>query len=102
MNRNLLVLLGVGALAYYVWYMNKKKNDGVKVEDINNDVVEEVIQQPAMIEKSKYTNAFRKQFNIKVPPIQASKDVKDMALKMQDLRYNKQMNKQRKKTPLYI
>jgi hypothetical protein len=104
MNKNLLVILGVGALAYYVWYTNKKKNIGVNVEDIKSidNEVDEVVEQANKVEKSKYTNAFKKQFNIKIPAVQASESVKKMALKMQDLRYKRQVDRQLQKPPVFI
>ena len=104
MNKNLLVLLGVGALAYYVWYTNNKKNVGVKVEDIEGDdkVINEVIEQANRVEKSKYTNAFKKQFNIKIPAVQASKEVKKKAFEMQDKRYASQVKRQLEKPEVFL
>jgi predicted negative regulator of RcsB-dependent stress response len=102
MNKNLLVLLGVGALAYYIWYMNKKKNEAIVVEDINDDVIDEVVKQATTKEKSKYTNAFKKQFNIKIPAVQASKEVKKKAFEMQDKRYARQMVRQLEKPEVFL
>ena len=102
MNKNLLVILGVGALAYYIWYMNNKKNEDIVVEDINDDVVNEVVKQATIKEKSKYTNAFKKQFNIKLPAVQASKEVKKKAFEMQDKRYARQMVRQLEKPEVFL
>ena len=102
MNKNLLVILGVGALAYYIWYMNNKKNEDIVVEDINDEVVNEVVKQATIKEKSKYTNAFKKQFNIKLPAVQASKEVKKKAFEMQDKRYARQMVRQLEKPEVFL
>jgi hypothetical protein len=104
MNKKLLVLLGIGALAYYVWYKNKKDNTGINVEDIENDpkVIEAVVAKATNAEKNKYTNAFKKQFNIKLPAVQASKAVKREAFKMQDKRYAKQIMNQLEKPEVYL
>lgn len=104
MNKNLLILLGLGAVAYYIWYKNQKEKMGIKVEDIKNDpkIVEAIVNKSTNIEKSKYTNAFRKQFNIKLPANQASKEVKKEAFKMQDNRYAKQVIKQLEKPEVYL
>jgi predicted negative regulator of RcsB-dependent stress response len=102
MNKNLLVILGVGGLAYYIWYMNKKTNEDIVVEDINDDVVDEVVKQATIKEKSKYTNAFKKQFNIKLPAVQASKEVKKKAFEMQDKRYARQMVRQLEKPEVFL
>jgi preprotein translocase subunit SecA len=104
MNKKLLILLGVGALAYYVWYNNKKKKMGIVVEDIQNnpEFVEKVVAKANEVEKSKYTNAFLKRFNIKIPANQASKAVKEAAFKMQDRRYGKQIESQLEKPEVYL
>lgn len=110
MNKNLLILLGLGAVAYYVWYKNKKDKTGIKVEDIKkidnitNDpkIVEEVVTKATDVEKGKFTNAFKKQFNIKLPANQASKAVKREAIKMQDRRYLKQRINQLEKPEVFI
>ena len=104
MNKNLLILLGLGAVAYYIWYKNQNDKKGILVEDIENDpkVVEAVVAKATNAEKNKYTNAFRKQFNIKLPAVQASKEVKREAFKMQDRRYAKQIMNQLEKPEVYI
>jgi hypothetical protein len=122
MNRKLLIVLGVGALAYYFWYMNKKsksvniedvKSGGVKkssvkklippnvmdVEEVDGEVI---IREVENREKNKYTNAFKRKFNIKIPAVQASKEVKKAAIKMQDRRYKRQLEAQLEKPELYI
>ena len=104
MNKNLLILLGLGAVAYYIWYKNQNDKKGILVEDIENNpkVVEAVVAKATNAEKNKYTNAFRKQFNIKLPAVQASKEVKREAFKMQDKRYAKQIMNQLEKPEVYI
>jgi broad specificity polyphosphatase/5'/3'-nucleotidase SurE len=104
MNRNLLILLGVGALAYYIWYNNKKNKTGIVVEDLKNnpEFVEKVVTRANDVEKSKYTNAFKKKFNIKIPANQASKAVKEAAFRMQERRYAKQVDAQLEKPEVYI
>jgi hypothetical protein len=104
MNKNLLIVLGLGALAYYVWYMNKQKNTGIKLEDIenNDELVNEIVKRATERERSKYTNAFRQQYNIKLPAIQASKEVKKAAFDMQDERYAKQVDRQLEKPEVYL
>lgn len=107
MKKNVLVLLGLGAVAYYLWYMNKKKmdaNKGIQLEDIENkpEVVDEIVKQATIAQKSKYTNAFRKQFNIKLPAVQASKEVKKAAIRMQDKRYARQLQRQLEKPEVDI
>jgi hypothetical protein len=104
MNKNILILLGLGAIAYYVWYKNKQKKDSIENIDItkNPSVVNEIVQEATNQQKSKFTNAFLKQYNIKMPPIQASKVVKDAALKMQDERYSNQIKRQLSQPKVYL
>lgn len=104
MNKKLLILLGVGALAYYIWYNNKKSKMGIVVEDLqkNPEFVEKVVERANEVEKSKYTNAFKKKFNIKIPANKASKAVKEAAFRMQDKRYAKQVEAQLEKPEVYI
>lgn len=107
MKKNLLVLIGLGAVAYYLWYMNKKKNianKGIQLESIKNvnkeipvEIADEIVKQATDAQKAKYTNAFRKQFNIKLPAVQASKEVKKAAFRMQDKRYARQLQRQLEK-----
>jgi hypothetical protein len=104
MNKNIWLLLGLGGVAYYIWYMNNKKKDSIDNIDItkNQEVVDEVVQQAKNEQKNKFTNAFLLQYNIKVPPIQASKMVKDAALKRQDKRYAKQIESQLSQPKVYL
>jgi hypothetical protein len=103
MSKNLIIgiLLGAGALALYYSIKNKKDdestNDEMSVDDKN-----EVVEQAKNEQKSKFTNAFLTQYNIKMPPIQASKVVKDNALKMQNKRYSKQIKSQLSQPKVYL
>lgn len=106
-NRNIWILLGIGALAYYVWYKNKQKQDSIDSIDSmdiekNPIIVNEIISEANNQQKKKFTNAFLKQYNIKMPPIQASKAVKDAAFKMQDERYSKQIREQLSQPKVYL
>ena len=104
MNKNLLILLGLGAVAYYLWYNKNKAKTGIQLEDIQNNptLVDKIVKKATNVEKSKYTNAFKKQFNIKLPANQASKAVKEEAYKMQDERYLKQIVNQLEQPEVYI
>ena len=104
MNKNIWLLLGLGGVAYYIWYMNNKKKYSIDKIDVTKDQekVNEIVKQANSQTKNKFTNAFLTQYNIKLPPIQASKLVKDAAFKMQDERYSNQIKRQLSQPKVYF
>ena len=104
MNKSIWLLLGIGGVAYYIWFMNNKKKDSIDNIDIMKDeeIVNEILKQANNQQKSKFTNAFLKQYNIKMPPIQASKEVKKQAMRMEDERYSNQIKRQLSQPKVYL
>jgi hypothetical protein len=96
MDKKLLLALGVIGVLGYSYYahlqkMKKKPLDKTKI-----------IEEATSIEKTKYTNAFLTQYDIIMPPIQASKIVKAEAFGIQDNRIAKQNERMAAKKPMYI
>lgn len=94
------VLVGVliGGLAAHLWHYKdwmKKASDKV----MTDAEVKETIADATNVESSKYTNAFLKDFEVVLPPIQASKAVKEKAFESQKRR--SRVNPDKIQTPLY-
>ena len=95
-NKTLIPLLvGVGILGF-LWYKNKKRKEAMPKS------VEEAVMVATEKEKEKYTPAFLAQYDIVMPPNQASKAVKKAAFEMQDARTQKELIAIANKKPVYI
>lgn len=93
------VLVGVlsGVVAAYLynkWFVNKAPK-----KLMTDAEVKEVIADATNVESSKYTNAFLKDFEVVLPPVQASKAVKEKAMESQKRR--SRVNPDKIQTPLY-
>jgi hypothetical protein len=104
MNKNLLILIGLGAIAYYVYSKNKNKSQSkVIVPPSPSPIVEEVnsVTIPPKI-KEQFTSAFKKQYRIKLPAIQASEEMKEKGFRMQRERFEKEDRRQMNKKKVFI
>lgn len=92
------VLIGVliGGVAAHLYCRGFMKNPKRLMTDSE---VKEVIADATDVESSKYTNAFLKDFEIVLPPVQASKAVKEKAMELQKNRMR--INPDKIQTPLY-
>jgi hypothetical protein len=89
------ILLGVGVLGY-VWYRQKQKE-----KNAQNDpslIVAEATQE----EKKNFSPAFLAQYDIVMPPNQASKAVKAAAAERQAKRTERELKRMAKKKPVRI
>jgi hypothetical protein len=94
------VLVGVliGGLAAHLWhYKDWAKKSSNKL--MTDSELKEVIADATNVESSKYTNAFLKDFEVVLPPVQASKAVKEKAMESQKRR--SRINPDKIQTPLY-
>lgn len=98
MKANILipVLLGIGAV--YLLMRKKKKEDGT----MTNAMEEMAIAQETNKVKRGFTNAFKMQYDIVLPPVQASKAVKKAAYAMQDDRTAIEMERMASKPAYYL
>ena len=92
------VLVGVliGGIAAHLYYRGRNKAPKKLMTDAE---VKEVIADATNVESSKYTNAFLKDFEVILPPVQASKAVKEKAMESQKRR--SRVNPDKIQTPLY-
>jgi hypothetical protein len=92
------VLIGVlvGGIAAHLYYRGFKKPSASLMTDAE---VKEVIADATNVESSKYTNAFLRDFEIVLPPVQATKAVKEKAMESQKRR--SRVNPDKIKAPLY-
>jgi hypothetical protein len=92
------VLIGVliGGVAAHLYCRGFMKNPKRLMTDSE---IKGVIADATGVESSKYTNAFLKDFEIVLPPVQASKAVKEKAMELQQRR--SRINPEKIKTPLY-
>lgn len=90
-----LVVIGGGALAFYLYRMMQKKK-----EQSNDPSV--AIAQATIEEQKKFTPAFLAQYDILMPPVQASKAVKEKAIERQDKRAQKEAERRAKRKPVRI
>ena len=92
------VLVGVliGGIAAHLYYRGMNKAPKRLMTDAE---VKEVIADATNVESSKYTNAFLKDFEVVLPPVQASKAVKEKAMESQKRR--SRVNPDKIQTPLY-
>jgi len=89
------VLIGAGILGY-VWYKKKQKE---YVAAKNPKVA---VAEATKSEEKKYSSAFLAQYDIVMPPNQASKAVKAAAEKLEDNRKVREIINRAKKKPVYI
>jgi hypothetical protein len=97
MNKKTLipVLIGLGIVGY-LWYKNKKRKESLPKS------VEEAVAMATEKEKQNYTPAFLAQYNIVMPPNQASKAVKQAAFEMQEAREQRELIAMENKKPVFI
>lgn len=89
----ILVLGGIG----YLLYKNQKPKGKITDEQADK-IVEEATKK---VEKP-FTAAFKKQYQVVMPPGQASMAVKEAAYKMQDDRKVREYTKMASKPPYFI
>lgn len=89
------LLIGAGVLGYFLYRKNRK--DKMLAEN-----PEMAIAEATKEEEMNFSSAFRAQYDIVMPPVQASKAVKKAARKMQDNRKVREKIKMAEKKPLYI
>jgi hypothetical protein len=89
------VLIGLGVIGF-LWYKNKKRRESMPKS------VEEAVSVATEKEKQNYTPAFLSQYDIVMPPNQASKAVKKAAFEMQDARTQKELVAMANKKPVYL
>jgi hypothetical protein len=89
------VLVGVGILGY-VWYKKKQK------EYVSAKNPKVAVAEATKVEEKKYSPAFLAQYDIVMPPNQASKAVKEAAEKIQDNRKAREIINRAKKKPVFI
>lgn len=97
MNKNNLIpiLVGLGIVGF-VWYKNKMKKENMPKS------VEEAVAVATEKEKQNFTPAFLSQYDIVMPPNQASKAVKQAAFEMQDARTQRELIAIANKKPVFI
>jgi hypothetical protein len=96
MDKKLLLALGViGILgySYYAYLQKMKKKPLVKAK---------LIEEATALEKTKYTNAFLTQYDIVLPPVQASRIIKAEGFALQENRKAKELERMAAKKPTII
>ncbi len=96
MDKKLLLALGVIGVLGYSYYSHLQKMKKKSVDKTK------LIEEATEIEKKKYTNAFLSQYDIILPPNQASSDVKAEAFGLQENRKAKELERMAAKKPTYI
>ena len=94
------LIAGVAIVGLYYNWKNSKNLKRLAESTLPPKEVEKAIVEATEVEKSKYTNAFLKDFEIIMPPVQASKAVKEKAAKLQKERFK--VNPDKLQIPLYI
>lgn len=94
------LIAGVAIVGLYYNWQNSKNIKKLADGTLPPKEVEKAIVEATAVEKEKYTNAFLKDFDIVMPPVQASKAVKEKAAKAQKRRYK--VNPDKLQTPLYL
>jgi hypothetical protein len=97
MDKKLLLALGVIGVLGYSYYAHLQKMKKKPLVDKAKS-----IQEATEIEKTKYTNAFLTQYDIILPPVQASKIVKAEGFGLQDNRIALENERRAAKKPMYI
>jgi hypothetical protein len=96
MDKKLLLALGVIGVLGYSYYAHLQKMKKNPLDQAK------LVEEATEIEKKKYTNAFLKQYDIIMPPVQASKIVKAEGFGLQENRKVKQLERMAAKKPTYI
>jgi hypothetical protein len=96
MDKKLLLALGVIGILGYSYYAHLQKMKKKPLEKTK------LIEEATAIEKTKYTNAFLSQYDIILPPVQASKIVKAEGFGLQENRKAKELERMAAKKPTYI
>jgi hypothetical protein len=101
-NNKLLIglIAGVAVVGLYINWKNSNNIKKLAAGTLTPKEVQETIADATIVEKQKYTNAFLKDFDIVMPPVQASKAVKEKAAAAQKRRYS--VNPDKLQTPLYL
>jgi hypothetical protein len=94
------LIAGVAIVGLYYNWQNARNIKKLADGTLPPKEVEKAIVEATEVEKTKYTNAFLKDFDIVMPPVQASKAVKEKAAKAQKRRYK--VNPDKLQTPLYL
>lgn len=95
-NKYILPLLvGVGIVSYYLYRKNQK-------EKAKNQTPEKIVSVATEKVKQNFTPAFKMQYDIIMPPVQASKAVKEAAYQMQDDRKLTEEYILANKKPVYL
>lgn len=89
------ILLGAGVLGY-IWYRQKQKQKAAQNDP--NVIVAEATKE---VQKN-FSPAFLAQYDVVMPPNQASKAVKAAAMKRQENRTEREMKRMDKKKPVRI
>lgn len=90
------VLVGVAVLGY-LWLRKKRSQDVT----LSKDMEERVVANETKRVTNQFTPAFKMQYEVVLPPVQASKAVKQAAYAMQDDRKRIEMERMASKTPVY-
>lgn len=99
MDKKLLLALGIIGVLGYSYYAHLQKMKKTAKSPIDKD---KIIAEATEIEKKKFSNAFLSQYDIIMPPTQASKIVKAEAFGLQDNRKAKEIQRMEAKTPVFI
>jgi len=103
MENNKLLIGLIAGVAVVGLYLNWKNSNNIKklaAGTLSPKEVETTIAEATAVEKAKYTNAFLRDFDIIMPPVQASKAVKEKAAASQKRR--SAVNPDKLQTPLYL
>lgn len=92
-----IVLAIVGGTALIAWLYKRQMDKAASVE---TPAIKEVVAEATMLEEQKYTNAFLKDFDIVLPPVQASAAVKAKAKELEQ--YRRSIKVKNIKSPLYL
>jgi hypothetical protein len=96
MDKKLLLALGVIGVLGYSYYSHLQKMKKNPLDQAK------LVEEATEIEKKKYTNAFLTQYDIILPPVQASKIVKAEGFGLQENRKAKELERMSAKKPTYI
>ena len=94
--KSILGLAIIGVVGYY-FYKSYKKN-----KDAKSMTPTKVVEKLTAEVKNNYTNAFLKQYDIIVPPKQASKAVEDAGFRLQEDRIIIENSRMAAKKPVYL
>jgi hypothetical protein len=90
-----LLLIGGGVVGFYLYKMMQKKKDQQNDPNV-------AIAQATLSEQKNFTPAFLAQYDIVMPPVQASKAVKQAANERQQKREQREAERRAKRKPVRI